>query len=605
MTLAPTEAVRLSRGGRAARVLLGTAFRIDPIRTIVVMFLEITTSASDALFALWLKFLIDAAMAQDLQRAMLVAGGIAVTVAISAMAGIGGFLLRLNLQERVGLRIDERVIELTAGLPGIEHHERPEYLDELQLLRDQREEIAGALGAVVHTVAFAFRIATTATLLTQLHPALLLLPVFGLPSLYTGRRAQKLIIDADETNAERRRLSQHLFDLATTAAPAKELRVFGLRERLLRTHEEVLLENDAIAWRARWRGAIWSSFGWTVFALGYAAAIAFVVHRAATGRATVGDVFLAMSLAGSVNAQVTGSVQMVAWLTNSLKTVARYVWLEDYAAAHPATVPDPAPVPASITRGIDVTDLAFTYPGTQAEVLRGVNLHIPPGSTVAIVGDNGAGKSTLVKLLCRFYEPTEGTITLDGVDIARFDHDAWRARLSAGFQDFARFELLAREVVGVGRLADLDDGDKVQAALGRASATDVLERLPDGIETPLGKSFDDGQELSGGQWQKLALGRAMMREDPLLLVLDEPTASLDAQTEHALFERYAGAARDVARTTGAITVLVSHRFSTVRMADLILVVSGGAIAEAGSHDELMRAGGLYAELYELQARAYR
>jgi ATP-binding cassette subfamily B protein len=237
--------------------------------------------------------------------------------------------------------------------------------------------------------------------------------------------------------------------------------------------------------------------------------------------------------------------------------------------------------------------------------LHDVNIPIPAGSTVAIVGENGAGKTTLVKLLGRFYAPTAGAITVDGTDIASFDVEEWRARISGGFQDFARFEFLAREAVGVGDIPRIEDEPAIVGALARASATDVVPTLPGGFDTQLGKSFDDGIELSGGQWQKLALGRAMMREQPLLLVLDEPTAALDAQTEHALFERYAGAARRVAAETGAITIFVSHRFSTVRMADLIIVIEGGRVAESGSHAELMAQGGLYAELYELQARAYR
>jgi ATP-binding cassette, subfamily B, bacterial len=605
MTITPKDGVRLPRMTRSVRILVGEAFRTDPVRTVIVFFLHVVEAASDAIFALWVKLLVDAAVEQDLGKALLVAIGVATTVGLSALAGIGGFILRLNLQERVGLRIDERIVHLTAGMPGVEHHERPEYVDQMQLLREERASIANSLSAIVHGGSFIVRIGVTALLLGGLHPVLLLLPLFGLPSLWTGAQAERLLIRSQEENAERRRLSLHVFDLGTTVAPAKELRVFGLRERLLESQRELLRANDEVAWRARWIGALWSALGWAIFAVGYTAGIAFVVQRAATGRATVGDVFLAMTLAGQVNAQVSGAVQLVSWLTGTLKTVSRYLWLEDFAAARPTTVAEPAPIPDRIVRGIDITDLAFTYPGTEAEVLRDVNLHIPPGATVAIVGDNGAGKSTLTKLLCRFYEPTAGQITLDGVDITRFDHQAWRARLSAGFQDFSRFELLAREVVGIGSLPEIEDAVAVNGALDRASATDVLERLPEGLETPLGKSFDAGQELSGGQWQKFALGRAMMREHPLLLVLDEPTAALDAQTEHALFERYAGAARQVASTTGAITILVSHRFSTVRMADLILVVDGGAIREAGSHAELMRLGGLYAELYEMQARAYR
>jgi ATP-binding cassette subfamily B protein len=238
-------------------------------------------------------------------------------------------------------------------------------------------------------------------------------------------------------------------------------------------------------------------------------------------------------------------------------------------------------------------------------VLGGVNLDLPAGSTVAIVGENGAGKTTLVKLLCRFYEPDDGQMLLDGVDIRRFDITEWRERIASGFQDFARFELVARQTVGVGDLPRLDSEPAVEGALERAHASDVIDRLEEGLSTQLGKSYAEGTELSGGQWQKLALGRAMMREQPLLLVLDEPTSALDAQAEHELFERYADNARRVGAATGAITLFVSHRFSTVRMADLIVVVADGKVLESGSHAQLMRRKGLYAELYELQAKAYR
>ena len=234
-----------------------------------------------------------------------------------------------------------------------------------------------------------------------------------------------------------------------------------------------------------------------------------------------------------------------------------------------------------------------------------VNLLLPAGATVAVVGDNGAGKTTLVKLLAGLYLPTNGRISLDGVDLAELDPDQWRQRISAGFQDHARFEFLAREAVGIGDLTRLDDDAAVTAAMDRAGAADLLETLPHGLATQLGPAGDGGIDLSGGQWQKLALGRAMMRTTPLLLLLDEPTAALDADTEHQLFEHWTTAAHQLRQTTGAITVLVSHRFSTVRMADLIVVLDHGAIVEVGSHAELMSHDGLYAELFELQARSYR
>jgi ATP-binding cassette subfamily B protein len=223
---------------------------------------------------------------------------------------------------------------------------------------------------------------------------------------------------------------------------------------------------------------------------------------------------------------------------------------------------------------------------------------------VAIVGENGAGKSTLVKLLAKMYEPASGRILVDGIDLARIPVLEWRARLAGAFQDFFRFEFRARQTVGVGDLPRLDDRPAVVAAVGRAGADDVVVRLAAGLETQLGPAWPDGVDVSFGQWQKLALARGFMRDQPLLLVLDEQTAALDAETEHGLFERYAAAARG-GNADAAITLLVSHRFSTVRMADLIVVLDGAHVVEAGTHETLMGRRGHYAELYAIQAAAYR
>jgi ATP-binding cassette subfamily B protein len=239
-------------------------------------------------------------------------------------------------------------------------------------------------------------------------------------------------------------------------------------------------------------------------------------------------------------------------------------------------------------------------------VLDDVSVALPAGAVVAIVGENGAGKTTLVKLLAKMYEPSSGSIYVDEVPLARISTDRWRERVAGAFQDFFRFEFRVRHTVGLGDVPRMDDEPAVLAAVDRSGAGDVVARLPSGLETQLGPTWPAGVELSFGQWQKLALARGFMRDQPLLLVLDEPTAALDAETEHALFERYAAAAQGSERKgTGRITILVSHRFSTVRMADLIVVLDGARLVEVGTHDELMAKGGQYAELYEIQAAAYR
>jgi ATP-binding cassette subfamily B protein len=328
-----------------------------------------------------------------------------------------------------------------------------------------------------------------------------------------------------------------------------------------------------------------------------------MLWRAAQGRATPGEVVMTVYLGQQLISTVIEPVRSLAGLGETLRAAGRMLWLQDYARDQRAARPGRAPAPERLEEGIVFERVSFRYPGTERWALRDVSFRVPAGSIVAFVGENGAGKTTLVKLLCRMYEPTEGRILVDGADLAEIDVDAWRGRLSAAFQDFARFELTAGETVGVGDLPRMGDPGAMEAALERAVAAAVLAALPSGAATQLGARWAGGVDLSTGQWQKLALGRALMRRDPLVVFFDEPTASLDAVAEHALFERYAAEARE-GSARGTVTVLVSHRFSTVRSAALILVIDEGGVTELGSHDELIVRDGLYAELYQMQARAY-
>jgi ATP-binding cassette subfamily B protein len=355
-----------------------------------------------------------------------------------------------------------------------------------------------------------------------------------------------------------------------------------------------------------------------MFAAAFVAGIAVVAVRATHGTASVGAVVLAVTLVQRAQLQVGQAAAAIGQLLTTVRTARRLLWLEDYAGAERAGAVRAGAVAAAVGRpaasrglppavlkdGITLREVSFGYPPDGGTVLDGVDVHLPAGAAVALVGENGAGKTTLVKLLTGMYQPTGGQVLLDGVPLADIDLAAWRERTAATFQDFVRFELLAGEAVGVGDLARMSQPAALASALERADATSVAASLPEGLDTRLGRSFTGGQELSGGQWQRLALARGMMRDLPLLLILDEPTASLDAITEAALFERYLSA-RQLAAQSGAITLLVSHRFSTVRMADLIIVLDEGRIVASGDHASLVRAGGLYAELYELQARAYR
>jgi ATP-binding cassette subfamily B protein len=351
---------------------------------------------------------------------------------------------------------------------------------------------------------------------------------------------------------------------------------------------------------SRWASAVWHGLGWAVFGAAYAGAVVYV---AAGMDAPAADVLLVLAAGARLSAYIGGTVGEIGFLRGIwLDGSRRLAWLERYAAA--AAAHADVAVPDRLRQGIRFEHVSFRYPGTERLVLEDVDLDLRAGSVVAIVGENGAGKSTLVKLLGKLYEPTDGAILVDGEPLARMPADAWRDHLSGAFQDFFRFELAARHSVGVGDVPRLDDAPAVTAAVGRAGADDVIAQLASGLDTQLGPTWPEGVEVSFGQWQKLALARGFMRDEPLVQVLDEPTAALDAETEHALFERYAATAA-LGRGAGRITVLVSHRFSTVRMADTIVVLDAARVVEVGSHDELMARGGQYAELYAIQAAAYR
>jgi ATP-binding cassette, subfamily B, bacterial len=590
---------------KAFWLMSASSFRAAPAMAAAGLLVTIAENAAAPVLALGLKWIIDAATRHEADVLFLALAVVAGGLIGRHVASLAGFALRNGLRERTSLTVQSRLAHVTAGIPGIEHFERPEYLKEMDLLREQHERLAWVHQSAVVMLGLAVQLTLTLALLAVIHPLLLLMPLMGIPALILSARAQRGFTRVWEEVAEPRRLEWHLYRLATQAEAGKEVRIFGLADELLRRHRQVRREVDHLEDGACFGFVKLTTLGWLVFALAYAGAISFVVDRASRGEATIGDVVLTITLAAQLHGQISWLVGEFVWMLQALKTAERFAWLLEYAqTADRAPADDVIAPPGALQHGIDVEAVSFRYPGTDRDVLTDVNLHLPAGSTIAIVGENGAGKTTLVKLLTGLYEPTTGRIAADGTNVRRFSTEGWRGCTSAGFQDFARFELLARESVGVGSLPDLESPVLVETALDRAEARDVVATLPVGLETQLGASFDGGAELSGGQWQKLALGRAMMRTAPLLLVLDEPTAALDAQTEHALFERYAGAARRVAGN-GAITVLVSHRFSTVRMAEMIVVVAGGRVVEVGSHAELTAGGGLYAELYELQAHAYR
>ena len=579
---------------------LKRGYDAEPLLLAVSFGLSLLSALPDALLALWLKLLADGVLGGRRTLALAACVGLGGSAAATWFLALVSTRTQRRFRDRVTIALESHVARLQASVATVEHHERPEYLDRLAVLRNQVFVLDHMYMSLFTTCGWVLRLGVTIALLVSIHPVLALLALFALPTVLTSTWRPGVERAAEEQGAPANRLATHLFQIATTAPPGKEVRVTRIGPRLVRERRE--------AWE-RWFGPVaaarrvsagWHALGWLVFGGAYVGAVVFVSSVLA---APPGSVLLVLAAGSRLSAYIGATVGEIGFLRGIwLDGSKRMAWLEDYAAS--LVQHADAPVPARLTSGVRFEHVSFAYPGTERLVLEDVDLSLEPGSVVAIVGENGAGKSTLVKLLCRLYQPTEGRILVDGAELARMPPEGWRERLAGAFQDFFRFELRARHTVGVGDVPRLDDESAVTAAVARAGADDVVDQLDSGLETQLGPTWPDGVEISFGQWQKLALARGFMRERPLLLVLDEPTAALDAETEHALFERYAAASRARA-DDGRITLLVSHRFSTVRMADHIVVMNGARVVESGSHDALMAKRGHYAELYGIQAAAYR
>ncbi|MBA2337554.1 MAG: ABC transporter ATP-binding protein [Acidimicrobiia bacterium] len=575
-------------------------FRHEPRLMFVAFLLALLAALPDALMALWLALLGEGVLDGDRTLVVWSALGLGLSAVATWLLRTISTRVQRSFRDKVTIALESHVARLQASVVTIAHQERPELLDRLSVLRDQVFVLDHMYMAVFSTAGWVLRLGITVALLASVHPALLLLAVFAVPTAATSAWRPAVERAAEEAGAPWRRLAKHLFDTATTAPPGKEVRVTGIGPRLVNERRRAWEAWYRPVAAARWGSAVWNAATWAVFGASYVAAVVFVTARL---DAPAGDVLLVLAAGARLSAYVGATVGEIGFLRGIwMDGSQRLAWLEDYAAAVASTA-DVA-VPDRLTEGIAFDRVSFAYPGTDRLVLDDLSLVLPAGAVVAIVGENGAGKTTMVKLLARFYQPSAGRILVDGADLARMPAEQWRGRLAGAFQDFFRFEFTAAGSVGVGDVPRIDDRPAVEEAVARAGAGDVVAGLRHGLDTQLGPTWPEGVEVSFGQWQKVALARGFMRDEPLLLVLDEPTASLDAETEHALFERYAAGARHRGEA-GRITILVSHRFSTVRMADLIVVLDGARVVEVGTHAELVARGGQYAQLYEIQAASYR
>ncbi|WP_152365314.1 ABC transporter ATP-binding protein [Microlunatus speluncae] len=588
---------------RGLGLVLAMSFTVSP-RLAVLTFGELVGKVLSALVPLFIGIFAAGAVAGDLRQMLLAAAALVGSTAVNNYLQVVGTSARVDLMERVGFAFDEKIARITGESETVDHLESPKYLDQLQILRDEGDALGAAYNMtlnIVNTVGY------TVTILIVAGTAdwrLLALALFGAPRLLASSLLSRWGRQAEEQGAAPSRLARHLVDLTTTPTPGAELRVFGLQRRLVARTREALT-----AWRRpgiRLAGrAGWLDAAFSILFFGAAAGLlVWMTSDVLGGSATIQSLVVALTVVRSLEG-VSGTVSnTVQGLLRVVRNTDRYLWLEGYAAEVAGRHQGRAPLPAALTGGLRLDRVSFRYGGAERDSLSEVTLDLAPGTVIAVVGENGAGKSTLVKVLAGLYEPTAGRVMIDGVDLADYDTPAWRRNIAAAFQDNARFEFTAGTAIGLGDVTALTDRSRIDRAVEIGAAGPVLAALPWGLDTQLGTSWDDGVTLSGGQWQRLAISRSMMRPSPLLLILDEPTSALDAATEHELFDRYAAAARR-ARERNAITLLVTHRFSTVAAADLVVVLEHGKITELGSHAELIAAGGHYAELYELQAAGYR
>ena len=498
-------------------------YRHEPRLMLVAFVLSQLSALPDALLALWFMLLGRGALEQRADLVLWAALGLGTSATATWFLRTVSTRVQRRFRDRVTIALEAHVARLQATVATIAHHERPEYLDLLAMLRNQVFVLDHMYMSLFSTCGWILRLDVTLALLASVHIALILLAVFALPAVWTSMSRPAVERAAQERGAQSDRLARHLFTIATTAPPGKEVRVTGIGPLLRRRRREAWERGHRPIAAARWGSALWHTVAWAVFAGAYVGAIVFVSSGLA---ASAGDVLLVLAAGSRLSSYVSATVGELGFLRGFwMDGARRLAWLEDYAASLTASAD--LPVPETLRRGIRLERVSFAYPGTSRLVLEDISLELPAGTVVAIVGENGAGKTTLVKLLAKMYEPTSGGIFVDDQPLARMRADEWRARLAGAFQDFFRFEFRASQTVGVGDIPRLDDQPAVIAAVERAGASDVVTGLASGLDTQLGPTWPGGVELSFGQWQKLALARGFYKNSSII-ILDEPTSAINA-----------------------------------------------------------------------------
>ena len=503
-------------------------------------------------------------------------------------------LIQLQLANRIRAEIIRKA--LTLEMAFFEH---PDFYDRLQNARREGGykpvELVNDSFQIVQSM---ITMISFAALMLRFSPWLVVIllatsiPAFIAETRFSEQGFRLLTRRAPET-----RQINYLARLLTEDSAAKEIKLFNLGDRLLARYVTLFAkffeEDKSLAIR---RAAVGFSLG-LIATMGFYGSYAWIVWRTVQGNISLGDMTLYLTIFRQGQSTFQSILSAVGNIYENNLFMANYFEFLDIKPQMRVAAPAKK-LPVSLARGIEFRGVGFRYPDSEEWVLRDIDLSIRPGEKIALVGHNGAGKTTLIKLLSRLYDPTEGVILFDGIDIRDIDPLELRQRIGVIFQDFVRYHLPASENIGFGQIEAADQMDKIISSARKSGAHAMIENLPEGYQTMLGRWFHGGHELSLGQWQRIALARAFMR-DAEILVLDEPTASLDAQTEYEIFRHFQEL------TEGKMAILISHRFSTVRMADRIVVIEGGRISEIGSHQELLRREGIYAQLFSMQAEGYR
>ena len=553
---------------------------------------------------LWVsKLIIDGVVAWITRRGGILAGIWKLVALELALAIASDVLGRANtlcdslLGDRFTNRVSVRLMEHASRL-DLASFEDPAFYDKLDRARRQTTGRMGLLAALLNIGQDAVTLASLSTGLIVFSPWLMvLLAAAVIPSFLGETHFTSLAYSILYKRTPERRKLDYLRLLGASAYSAKEVKIFGLGIYLSKHYDEVsaeiFKENKVLAMRRAFLGSALN----VVSTGGYYGAYAVVLARTLAGAVSLGSFTF---LTGAFN-RSRAYIEKILTGFNDISEQAVFLKdLFDFFAMQPTigAAPHAIPAPRPIRQGFEFRHVGFAYAGSDRMVIQNISFTLHPDEKLALIGENGAGKTTLVKLLARLYDPTEGQILLDGTDLREYDVEDLRREIGVIFQDYMRYDLLVRENIGFGKVEALDNRLLVESAAVKSLAKGVIDRLPNGYDQMVGRRFEGGVDLSGGEWQKFALARAYMR-DAQLLILDEPTATLDARAEYEVFQRFSELMR------GRMAVLISHRFSTVRMADRILVLADGSIREQGSHEQLLSLGGRYAELFELQAAGYR